>query len=255
MNLPVSKVNAVRAAAVVGTVIVLGLAASLLWAAALGTISLGIIGGMGLVMVGVARSLPLIGQKFENRLLAARKAEARENPVEQKQNEAIRRQQILDIRAEALKEAQTDIRNMASGLDKSERENPGQDFSAERTDLQRAATLLTSKIEKYKAAVEAQEEFVRHNRALAAKYEFGQNMARTNSKLGMTDKEFATNQFLADEADKAMLSSYNRAFADMDFEFQLDASSVPAPALTNNPSAVLEIIDVDVKSLSTVNRS
>ena len=71
-----------RIAAGAGVLGILALAAPLIWAAAsagVGLIALLILGALG---VGIMQALPLLGQKWENKLLAARKAEARRNPIE-----------------------------------------------------------------------------------------------------------------------------------------------------------------------------
>src|SRR5687768_11061089 len=70
-------------AAVVGG---LALAAPIIWGAASASLGLLVVGALGVVGLGAVQAIPLLGQKWENRLLAARKAEARENPIEQLQN-------------------------------------------------------------------------------------------------------------------------------------------------------------------------
>ena len=69
---------------------ILALAGPFLWALASAGVALWVILVVGLGLAALVRSIQLLGQKLENRLLAARKAEARENPIEQHQNAAKR---------------------------------------------------------------------------------------------------------------------------------------------------------------------
>ena len=97
-----SSVTWLRLAAIAGGIGLLALFAPALWMA--------VAGGMGLVVLGlllalaysVVQALPWLGQRLENQLLAARKAEARRNPIEQLQNELLRRAQRLKAFRDAL---------------------------------------------------------------------------------------------------------------------------------------------------------
>ena len=85
----------VRGVMVFGAIAVLAFILPLVYFAflsALGLLGLGITAVLG---VGIIKALPLLGQKWENKLLGLRKSEARTNPIEQIQNNVIRKAQQL----------------------------------------------------------------------------------------------------------------------------------------------------------------
>jgi hypothetical protein len=88
----------VRALAVFATIALLALSAPLVWAAVsagAGLLALAAMAAAGLLGF---QAIPLTMQKLENRLLQMRKAEARANPIEQLQNDCLRREQRLQSR-------------------------------------------------------------------------------------------------------------------------------------------------------------
>ena len=97
-------------------------------------ISKAVIAGAGLVALGliavmgamIFSALPLVMQKVENQLLALRKAEARRNPVEQLQNDCLRRAERLNSFRQALVNIGGQIESMREMLEDRRRINPGQ---------------------------------------------------------------------------------------------------------------------------------
>ena len=81
----------VRAAAVAGCVALLALSMPLVWAAVSAGAGLLTLTAMAIGGVALFQALPWAGQRLENGLLKLRKAEARANPIEQLQNEMLRR--------------------------------------------------------------------------------------------------------------------------------------------------------------------
>ena len=87
---PPNKSLMVRAAVAVGVVGALALVLPLVWFAFLSTLGLLGIGITAVIGFGLVQAIPALGQKWENKLLGLRKAEARANPIEQIQNNVIR---------------------------------------------------------------------------------------------------------------------------------------------------------------------
>lgn len=96
------KVRLVRGIAVLTTLGLLGLSASLVWAALSTAAGLAALAGLAIIGAGTFQALPLFMQKLENRVLQVRKAEARANPIEQLQNEVFRRAGRLQSFRQAL---------------------------------------------------------------------------------------------------------------------------------------------------------
>src|ERR1035437_493134 len=85
----------VRGAVVAGAIVVLALILPVVYFAFLSTLGLIGIGITAVIGYGFIQALPMLGQKWENKLLGLRKSEARSNPIEQIQNNVIRKAQQL----------------------------------------------------------------------------------------------------------------------------------------------------------------
>src|SRR4051794_7488757 len=86
-----------RGLAVAGAVVALAAFAPVVWLAAAGGAGLLALGLLLALAIAAIQTLPLAAQKLENRLLTARKAEARRNPIEQLQGELLRRADRLKV--------------------------------------------------------------------------------------------------------------------------------------------------------------
>ncbi|HOF51731.1 MAG TPA: hypothetical protein PKX82_05450, partial [Rhodoferax sp.] len=89
------KLTWIRTLTAVASVAALAIFAPVVWLAASGGVGLLVLGGILAIGFAAVQTLPLMGQKLENTLLSARKAEARRNPIEQLQNEVLRRAERL----------------------------------------------------------------------------------------------------------------------------------------------------------------
>jgi len=99
---PPQKLTWLRLLAACSGVVALAVFAPVVWLAAAGGAGLLVLGVMLAVGFAVVQALPLLGQRLENALLAARRREARRSPIEQLQNEVLRRAERLKIFHRAL---------------------------------------------------------------------------------------------------------------------------------------------------------
>ena len=98
----------------------------LIWgavAAGMGLLALAAFGAFGVLLF---QAMPLLMQRLENRLLSARKAEARANPIEQLQNDCMRRELRLASFRRALVEIGAQIENMRQMVDERRHIDPAQ---------------------------------------------------------------------------------------------------------------------------------
>ena len=79
------QVTWIRGLFVAAGVVGLALFAPVVWMAVTGGMGLLVLGGVLAAGFAAVQAVPLMGQKLENALLAARKSEARRNPIEQLQ--------------------------------------------------------------------------------------------------------------------------------------------------------------------------
>ncbi|NRR31773.1 hypothetical protein HSX11_16465 [Oxalobacteraceae bacterium] len=72
--------------------------------------------------IALFQTLPLLGQKLENRLLAARKAEARANPIEQLQNFLMQKRERVRAFKGAVVQIGAQIKSMSDMIDERKRQ-------------------------------------------------------------------------------------------------------------------------------------
>jgi len=111
MNVPISSIQSqsrrrqlpwLRGLCAAGAIATLAVFAPVVWLAAAGGAGLLALGLLLALAFAAIQTLPLVAQRLENRLLAARKAEARRNPIEQLQGELLRRADRLKVFRRAL---------------------------------------------------------------------------------------------------------------------------------------------------------
>lgn len=84
---------------------------------------------VGLAIAALVKAIPLLGQKLENRILAARKADARENPIEQHQNAARREAARIQQYEAATKTIRAQIDGLQDMVADQRKKDPHYDFS------------------------------------------------------------------------------------------------------------------------------
>lgn len=224
-----------RALAVVAVVGVLALAAPLIWRAAsagLGLLALGAIAGLAFAAV---QAVPWLLQRLENRLLAARKAEARANPVEQLHNECLRRAQRLQRFREALVAIGGQIESLRDMIDERRRAAPGQSLEREERALQRMAQfheVNVGRLHEAQAALEAFQDQVQHK---VWQWEFAQAGRVIMEQLSPEQAEELTQSLLSDEALRAVQLRFNEVFASLDID--LTAPRAPTRELLDPAEA------------------
>jgi hypothetical protein len=115
----------IRIGAVLGVVALLALSAPLIWAAVSAGVGVAALAAMGAVGFTCLQLVPLGMQKLENKVLALRKAEARQNPIEQLQNDCIKREERLQSFRRALFTTGGQIESMGQMVDDRRHTDPG----------------------------------------------------------------------------------------------------------------------------------
>jgi hypothetical protein len=153
------QIPLVRVLTVVVGIIALALFAPIVWLAAttgVGLLALGAILGAG---YAAFQALPLMGQKLENRLLAARKAEARRNPIEQLQNDILRRAERLRAFSKALVIVGGKIESIRQLVAETRHRDPGHVLDQHQRALQRLQQFYTLNLARLSQAKAALDEF------------------------------------------------------------------------------------------------
>lgn len=210
--------TAFRVLFAVAAVAVMAIIAPVIWAAAsagLGLIALAAIGVTGFASI---QMLPLIGQKIENFVLKARKAEARKNPIEQLQNFFIEKKKRVEMFKTAVVGINAQIGNLEAMVKDRKRNKPNYDSSEEDNAIRQMRQVHKAMVVKYEnanAALQALQETIEEKKF---KWQFGQAGQAAIAALNATSGEDLINQMLADEASTAVLENFNKVFAELELE-------------------------------------
>jgi uncharacterized protein YeeX (DUF496 family) len=201
-----------------GLAVVLALAGPFLWALASAGVALWVILVVGLGLAALVRSIPLLGQKLENRLLAARKAEARENPIEQHQNAAKREAARIQAYENATKTIRAQIDGLRDMVTQQRKVDPSYDFQRTERGIAAMEAAYESRIQTIKNAKMKLEEFKREIQREIFEFEAAKAMQATNGLLSPQDEARIMDDILNNEASRAIRESFNTAVAELDLE-------------------------------------
>ena len=235
----------VRVAAALAAVAVLALMAPLIVLAVtggLGLLALALIGALGVAMF---QALPLLGQKLENRLLAARKAEARANPIEQLQHFLLQKRQRVVAFKQAVVRIGAQIKSMSDMLDERRRQRPGYDTARQEKAIKamtEAHALLVVKYSNAELALAQLNEVVEDKKF---EWQFGQAGQEAIRNLNATSGQQLLDQMLADEAFDSVRDNFNQVFAELELE-AAKLSTAKALSFDDGMSIDLTSIQCDI---------
>jgi hypothetical protein len=209
-----------RCVAVGSSVALLALSAPIVWSA--------VSAGVGLVALAALASagtlafqiLPLILQTLENRLLSLRKASAAANPIEQLQNDCLRREQRLTAFRHALATIGGQIESMAQMIEERRHVDPDHVLDRQTRALQKMAQFHASNARRLEDALGALEA-VRHQvRQKMFEWEFAQSGEAVLAVLNPSDVEGFEQSLLADSALQSVQKRFNQIFAELDLQMR-----------------------------------
>jgi hypothetical protein len=220
---PANSALLLRAAAVIAAICALALLAPLIWAAASAGAGLVTLAMISLAGVAFAQALPLVLQKLENRLLAARKAEARENPIEQLQIFLAEKTR----RVQAFKQAVIRIGAQVAGLEdmmqRRKLARPAYDSSRQEASLKAMRDAHAILVRTYENAERALSELREVIEDKKFEWSFGQAGRAAIASLNATGGQELLDEMLADEAFASARENFNHVFA----ELELEATRLP----------------------------
>ena len=209
-----------RATAVAGLVALLALATPLIWAAVSAGLGLAALAGLGAVGFALFQSMPLALQKLENRLLAARKAEAQSNPVEQLQNECLRRAQRLVEFRHALVSIGAKIESMTEMVQERAHLDPNHVLERQMRALQRMRHFYDVNVQRLNDAQAALEAFQTQVKRKAFEWEFAIEGRIVMRALKPDARENLLQDLLTDTALRTVQDRFNTVFAELDVEMR-----------------------------------
>lgn len=222
------KVWAVRCLAVAAMVGLLAISAPVIWAAV--SAGAGALALCSMVFVGMAaiQALPLVMQRIENRLLAARKAEARRNPIEQLQNEVFRRADRLKSFRKALTIVGGQIESIGQMVAERRYRDPEHELDRQERALQRLKQFHGLNLKRLGQAQVALEEFRFTVERKESEWRIAVAIGEANDLVDPDATDNLLQDLLTDTALRAVQDRFNCVFAELDVQM----SSLDGPTRT-----------------------
>ena len=213
-----------RLAALAAVSLGLALSAPLIWGAVAAGAGLLTLAAFSLCGVLLFQALPLLMQRLENRLLRWRKAEARANPIEQLQNDCVRRELRLASFRRALVEIGAQIENMRQMVDERRHLDPAHLLDKQERALQKMAQFHDVNVGRLEQAHAALQAFRQQVQQKLFEWQFAQAGQVVMEALRPGELADLMQDLLSDEALRSVQSHFNEVFAELDMEMRaLDA--------------------------------
>ncbi len=207
--------------------------APVIFLAVKGIVGLIVAAVLGLASVNLA---PVLAMKFASWKLKGLKHEARENPIETRQNIALQTRERLRQAAVELTGFTTEVKNFSDEV-RALRDQQPEDAADFDEQLRKLQQLQKLKQDRLKAAHDAADKFEAATERAARKWKVAQSAIRMNKLAGQSQDD-AMNKLLAAESLDSVQTAMNQAFAEMDTAFALQSLPAPVPVETIDINAV-----------------
>jgi hypothetical protein len=219
----------VRGVALIATVALLATIAPLIWSAAAAGAGIAFLTGIALLGFAAVQALPLGMQKLENQLLKLRKAEARRNPIEQLQNEMLRRAQRLKSFRSALVTVGGQIESIEQMVADRRHKDPEHVLERQERALQRLRQFHGVNLNRLVQAQAALEEFRVTVQRKESEWRIAVAIGDANAMLDPTATDSLMQDLLTDTALRTVQERFNSVFAELDV--QMRSMSSPTRSL------------------------
>jgi len=238
-----SSVSWLRVGTILAGVGGLWLLSQVIWAAASAAAGLAVIGVIGVVGIAVFQSLPMLAQKWENKLLGLRKAEARANPIEQAENDLLRREAQLQSFKSAMENVNAQIIGLENSLKRTRRDKPNYDLSEQTAAVEKMQLFYNNRMKRFGLAVKAREDFKNKIEEAKMKWEFQQQANMAIRAMNASDKDAKINEILTEVAFDSVQKEFDTIFAKLD----VDAAEMSAEKqIEFAPNATLDLSAIDI---------
>lgn len=240
----------IRGGAVVAGIGILAIALPAIYFAFLSALGLLGIGITAVIGIAAFKALPFLAQKWENKLLGLRIAEARQNPIEQIQNNILRKAQQLTAFSTALQNISGQIQALEDSLTARKKKYPNKDYSAQDIAIEKMREYYKKRVVKFKSAQLAHEEYKEAFDDAKFKYSFGNAAQGVAQAMNDADATTIVENMLADESFNAINVKYNAAFAELDIDsMELNTQD----KLTFGDGVVIDVKAIEIPTLQIPN--
>ncbi len=212
------KRNWIRALTAAGGVLALAFFAPMVWLAVSGGAGLLVLGGILATGFAAVQMLPLLGQKLENALLSARKSEASSNPIEQLQNEVLRRAQRLLSFRKALVAVGGQIESIRQMIEHSQSKFSGPVLARQERALEKLQQFHNINIDRLNLAQAALQEFKHTVEQKQSEWHIALAIDDANRALDPNAADNLMQDLLADTALRTVQDRFNSVFAELDVQ-------------------------------------
>ena len=189
-----------------------------IWLALTGSIGLLALAAVLATGFTFVQALPLLGQKLENQLLARRKAEARRNPIEQLQNEVVRRAQRLQDFRRALVTVGGQIESIREMLEMTHHKSPGFAMDRQVRALERLQQFHTLNMDRLSKAHSALQDFKETVNNKGRQWEISIAIGEATEALDPNGSENLMQDLLTDTALRTVQDRFNAVFSELDVQ-------------------------------------
>lgn len=236
----------VKYGTIAAAIAVLAILSKVLWLAASGVIALNVLAVAIAALFGMWKLIPWFMQKLDNEVLELQKAEARKNPIAQKENMYRRGEQIYELRNQELTNLIASTRRMREMLE-NRKKKTGEDLLDLFKDLELMERGIEMKRIQLADFAKKQEEYLKHIEHERFRYSWAQASRTTREAIRKTQGDAVTDMLLDNTASDEISIQYNQSFAELEAAFtatnfgvkNLDMGMVEevTPSLENNPSS------------------
>jgi len=247
------KVWAVRVGGAVCALALLTVAAPFVWSAVAAGVGLMALASMGAVGVAVFHAIPWGMQKLENRILQLRKAEARRNPIEQLQNELLRRANKLRAFHRALVAVGGQIESISQMVEDRKHKDPAHVLHRQEKALQRLQAFHQINLQRLHTAQVALDEFRFTIERKESEWRIALAIGEATEIMDPNAADNLVQDLLTDTALRSVQERFNNVFAELDV--QMTSINGPTRNLLHqdelNPLGTLELSTLHTQGART----
>jgi hypothetical protein len=202
------------------------------WAAVAAGMGIAALAAMGVVGLMVFQAIPLGMQKLENQLLQLRKAEARRNPIEQLQNELLRRGSKLRAFHGALVTVGSQIESIGQMLEDRKHKDPAHVLHRQERALERLQQFHAINVQRLRVAQVALDEFRFTIERKESEWRIAMAIGEATDMLDPNATENLMQDLLTDTALRSVQERFNAVFAELDL--QMTGADAPTRDMLDN---------------------
>ena len=174
------------------------------------------------------QAMPWAMQRLENRLLKMRKAEASANPIEQIENDVLRRSERLSAFRHALATVGGQIESIRQMVDDRRHQDSGHVLESQHRALQRLMEFYAANLGRLDQAQAALEQFKSTVARKKSEWAIAHTINIAAHLLDPNAAQTLIQDLLTDEALRSVQNRFNTVFAELDIQMRgVDAPTLP----------------------------